>query len=126
MLKDETVLAALQEEVAFYRKRQFQVVTAGLGADLVLITGERGFSLAEGYLLDSAYSLVYALIVAFVLVLNRAYRRRIYFLRESRSELLGGRAGLFPEPHQWPSPSTLYATSVFVLSSLGVALVWLA
>ena len=92
MLKDETVLAALQEEVAFYRKRQFQVVTAGLGADLVLITGERGFSLAEGYLLDSAYSLVYALIVAFVLVLNRAYRRRIYFLRESRSELLGGRA----------------------------------
>ena len=83
--------------------------------------------MAEGPFLDSAYTLVYALIVVFVLVLNRAYRRRIYFLRESGSELLGGHAGLFPEPSQfWPSPSTFYATSVVVLSALGVALVWLA
>lgn len=139
------IFIAIQEDLAFYRKRLFTAYFYALVIAIFVLAGR--FHINTDYYIISNlfYSVLYAMIAFFVFRFHDSYRVRIYWLRYCRNELAKD-AGLdipvFPPPkngevdfHPFKklsrrdrlftlSPSMQFVYVTWFLCILGILLVW--
>ena len=137
------LLATLETELRFYRKRLFTIFTYGLLLEALLVTARMCIHSSSGTLTNAAYTFAFAVVVVFVFRFHDSYVSHIYRLRWERNDLTKRDErpeGLFPLPsgsHFRPglsrtwrvrllsaSPSMQLVYLVAALAALGIVLVW--
>lgn len=130
------ILKLIDDELAFYRKRQFAIYVAALTTELAVITGKATLPGDKGIWEAVAYTLVFIGIPIATFFFSDSYRCRIYELRKSKNKLLSDEdkkyKDLFPEPSELgrrerllsKSPSIQYVYVVTAVSFLGIVLTW--
>lgn len=137
------LLAALETELHFYRRRLFSVFTYGLLLEALLVTGRMRIHSSSETLTNAAYTFAFAMIVLFVFRFHDSYVSHIYRIRWERNDLTKSDErpeGLFPLPsggHFRPglnrtwrsrllsaSPSMQLVYLITALAALGIVLVW--
>jgi len=139
------ILAALEGELRFYRRRLFGVFVCALVLEAVLVAARVCVHSSDEVLADAACTLAYAVIVLLVFRFHDSYVGRIYRLRWERNDFSKSDErpeGLFPLPfgghfrpgmnRSWrarlfsASPSMQFVYLVAALAAVGIVLVWTA
>ena len=137
------ILAALEGELRFYRKRLFGVFMCALLLEAILVVGRVCVHTANEVLVNAVYTFVFVVIVLFVFRFHDSYVSRIYRIRWERNDFSKSDQrpeGLFPLPfggHFRPGMSLSWRVRLFsanpsmqlvylvaALAVLGIVLVW--
>jgi hypothetical protein len=124
------VLEAVDQEVAFYRKRAGEVFFFGLLVEVLILAGREKISPPEtGPLVNRpTYSILFIAVAAIGIALGSEYRRRIRLLKDNRARILSNLGFEFVYPSKQDQNlseiQVLYVVLAF-LSSGGIILVWL-
>jgi len=137
------ILAALEEELRFYRNRLFGVFACALLIEGLLVVARVCIPSSSLTLTNAAYTFAYVVIVLVMFRFHDSYVSRIYRLRWERSDLCKTEQrpeGPFPLPfgghfrpgttRNWrarlisANPSMQLAYLVAALAVVGIVLVW--
>ena len=137
------ILASLEGELRFYRKRLFGVFVCALVLEALLVVSRVHVHTTNDVLVNAVYTFVFVVIVLFVFRFHDSFVSRIYRIRWERNDFSKSDQrpeGLFPLPfggHFRPgmsrgwrgrlfsaNPSMQLVYLVAALAVLGIVLVW--
>ena len=121
-LKRAEVLASVDGEIAFYRRRAGQVFFLGVSAEAVIFAGAGKIAVPTTWPLEGSivYHFFFGAVAAVGIVLGLLYQRRIRFLKRMRDEVVG--SAVFPPISKWQSEILVLCASLFLLSFVGILL----